>query len=139
MTSATFFESFFSAFEWHRRDPRSDPWPLMASIWPTLTLSLAYVVLVKVVGPRVMSGSRGMTLRGPMSVYNLVQVVGNFWLMYRYLRHGWFLKYNWGKTKNTVLLLYNVHYMYLIKYWKMCQLHQMTLRTVFRIRKAEMK
>ena len=97
MTSATFFESFSSAFEWHRRDLRSDPWPLTASIWPTLTLSIAYVVLVKVVGPRVMSGSPGMTLRTPMSVYNLVQVVGNLWLLYRYLRHGWFFKYSWGE------------------------------------------
>ena len=127
MTSATFFESFFSAFEWHRRDPRSDPWPLMASIWPTLTLSLAYVVLVKVVGPRVMSGSRGMTLRGPMSVYNLVQVVGNLWLMYRYLRHGWFLKYNWGKTKT------------LFCFFIICITRTLRWRTVYRIRKAEMK
>ena len=34
------------------RDPRVDAWPLMTSIWPTLTICGLYVYTVKVAGPR---------------------------------------------------------------------------------------
>ena len=34
------------------RDPRVDSWPLMASIWPTVTICALYVYVVKVAGPR---------------------------------------------------------------------------------------
>jgi len=30
------------------RDPRSDSWPLMSSIWPTTFICIAYVYIVKV-------------------------------------------------------------------------------------------
>ena len=34
------------------RDPRVDSWPLMSSIWPTVTVCALYVYVVKVAGPR---------------------------------------------------------------------------------------
>jgi hypothetical protein len=34
------------------RDPRSDSYPLMGSVWPTVAICFAYVYFVKVLGPR---------------------------------------------------------------------------------------
>ena len=33
------------------RDPRVDSWLLMGSIWPTLSLSASYYLIVRYVGP----------------------------------------------------------------------------------------
>ena len=39
---------------WAIRDKRVDDWPLMASPWPTVALSAAYVISAKVIGPALM-------------------------------------------------------------------------------------
>ena len=36
----------------HLRDERADSYPLMSSVWPTVTMCLGYIYLMKVAGPR---------------------------------------------------------------------------------------
>ena len=37
------------------RDPRVDSWLLMDSVWPTLSLSASYYLIVRHIGPRFMA------------------------------------------------------------------------------------
>ena len=42
------FPSWLFHRSWLFRDPRSDLWPLMSSIWPTTFICIAYIYVVKV-------------------------------------------------------------------------------------------
>lgn len=46
--SSSWWASFASAFDWEKRDVRSDGWIPMSSVWPTISACVAYVVVVKV-------------------------------------------------------------------------------------------
>ena len=63
-----------------RSDPRVSSWPLMSSPLPTLLLCLAYLAVVKVVGPLYMEGRKPYDLKLPMLAYNLFQVMFNGWI-----------------------------------------------------------
>ena len=75
------------------RDPRSDSWPLMSSIWPTTFICIAYVYIVKVgkrskakhftwhfkvAGPNFMKNREPYNIKGIMIAYNLFQVTFTF-------------------------------------------------------------
>ena len=62
------------------RDPRVDSWPLMYSIWPTTFICVAYVYLVKVVGPKFMEKREPYNIKKIMIVYNLFQTLFSFWM-----------------------------------------------------------
>ena len=47
-----FFQGWYDYLMVDLRDPRVDSWPLMSSIWPTITICALYVYVVKVAGPR---------------------------------------------------------------------------------------
>jgi len=77
------------------RDPRSDGWFLMGSIWPTLLLSASYYLIVRIVGPWFMSNREPYNLKYLLLCYNLFQSVFNSWLFYKV----WWLwrdHYNWN-------------------------------------------
>jgi len=77
------------------RDPRSDGWFLMGSIWPTLFLSASYYLIVRIVGPWFMSNREPYNLKYLLLCYNLFQSVFNSWLFYKV----WWLwrdHYNWN-------------------------------------------
>ena len=57
------------------RDPRVDSWPLMSSIWPTTLICVAYVYVVKVLGPRFMEKREPYNIKRIMIVYNLFQTI----------------------------------------------------------------
>ena len=75
-----------------RGDPRVADWPLMQSIWPTLALCVAYLVLVYG-GMALMRNREPFGLKGAMTVYNVVVASSNGWMFYRIvsgmLRHGY--------------------------------------------------
>ncbi|XP_053649694.2 very long chain fatty acid elongase 7-like [Cherax quadricarinatus] len=78
-----------------RPDPRQDSWLLMRSPLPTYVLSVAYVVGVTWLGPRLMAYRKPMeSLRPFMVVYNAFQVVFSFWLMYESGMGGWLTSYD---------------------------------------------
>jgi len=77
------------------RDPRVDSWPLMSSIWPTITICALYVYVVKVAGPRYMKDKEPYQIKGLMLGYNLFQTVFSLWMFLE----GWGFymtgEYNW--------------------------------------------
>merc|ERR1711928_103393 len=64
------------------RDPRSDSWPLMSSIWPTTLICIAYVYIVKVAGPNFMKNREPYNIKGIMIAYNLFQTLFSAWMCY---------------------------------------------------------
>jgi len=65
------------------RDPRSDGWLLMDSIWPTIALSASYYLIVRYIGPRLMKNREPFNLKYVMLAYNLFQTVFNSWIFYK--------------------------------------------------------
>ncbi|XP_017111287.1 elongation of very long chain fatty acids protein F [Drosophila elegans] len=51
--------------------------PFTSSHWPVLAILTAYMVLIKVVGPRFMKNRKAYDLRGAIKAYNIVQIVYN--------------------------------------------------------------
>jgi len=68
-----------------QRDPRSDAYPMMYSVWPTAIGCLAYVYFCKVLGPRFMADRKPYQLKGIILAYNLFQTLFSFWGFYQ----GW--------------------------------------------------
>ena len=52
----------------------------MSSPAPTLFICLAYLLVVRVLGPLVMQGREPLNLKYPMLAYNLFQVLFNGWI-----------------------------------------------------------
>jgi len=77
------------------RDPRVDSWLLMDSIWPTLSLSASYYLIVRHIGPRFMAKREPYNLKSIMQIYNLFQVLFNSWLFYKVL-WLWRDHYDWN-------------------------------------------
>lgn len=62
----------------------------MNSPLPAAMLSMTYLYLIKVVGPRFMANRPAYELRGVLMVYNVFQIVFNGWIFYELGRSGWF-------------------------------------------------
>lgn len=86
----SFSETFFERYG----DPRVKSWFLMSSLYPTLLFCVAYVVVVKKVGPSFMKHRKPFNLRSTMIVHNLIQVLCNAWLLRGLLQSGWLTKFN---------------------------------------------
>ncbi|XP_026751476.1 elongation of very long chain fatty acids protein AAEL008004-like [Galleria mellonella] len=71
-------------------DPRTNPWFLMSSPFPTLIICLSYVYLVKVLGPRIMANRKPYELKNILIFYNFCQVIFSAWLFYEIGSGGWF-------------------------------------------------
>ncbi|CAG0900249.1 unnamed protein product [Cyprideis torosa] len=78
----------------NRRDPRTDGWFLMSSPIPTLSICLAYVIIVKLIGPKFMKHRKPYNLRLILVVYNFAQMVFSIWLFRKILFAGWIQKYS---------------------------------------------
>jgi len=65
------------------RDPRTDGWPLMETVWPTVALSALYYLIVRYLGPRLMRDREPYDLKAVMLGYNLWQTGFNAWLLYK--------------------------------------------------------
>ena len=61
-------------------DPRVRDWLLMSSPAPTLLICLAYLLVVRVLGPIFMKNREPYSLKYPMLAYNLFQVLFNGWI-----------------------------------------------------------
>ncbi|XP_053602716.1 very long chain fatty acid elongase AAEL008004-like isoform X2 [Plodia interpunctella] len=75
-------------------DPRTNPWFLMSSPFPTLIICLSYVYLVKVLGPRLMENRKPFELKNIIIGYNFLQVIFSAWLFYQSLMGGWLYHYS---------------------------------------------
>ncbi len=92
-------DSFLAGFADDRRDLRTKDWPLMETVWPTALISVAYLGFALKIGPNYMANRKPMELTTAMNLYNIVQIVGNVWLLYNYIVNGWGTYYSWGTYK----------------------------------------
>ncbi|KAG8191203.1 hypothetical protein JTE90_011886 [Oedothorax gibbosus] len=76
-------------------DPRVAEWPLMQSPFPTLTICLSYVFVVKYLGPSLMKNREPLDIRWLMAFYNFAMVIFSFWVFYYFGVYGWFGSYSW--------------------------------------------
>jgi len=101
------------------RDPRSDGWFLMSSIWPTIGLCASYYLIVLYLGPRFMKHREPYELKNAMLAYNLFQTVFNSWLVYK-VGYLWMYEYNWNcepvdySLSSTAVAALEVTYWYFI-------------------------
>ncbi|KAG5872505.1 hypothetical protein JTB14_015450 [Gonioctena quinquepunctata] len=68
----------------NKSDPRVNDWLLMSSPFYTLGICLAYVYIVKVLGPKLMENRKPFELKSLLIVYNLFQVIFSTWLFYEH-------------------------------------------------------
>lgn len=61
-------------------DPVVDSWLLMKSPIPVVTILLAYLYFVLVLGPKLMERRKPYNLKGVMVAYNAYQVLFSLWL-----------------------------------------------------------
>jgi elongation of very long chain fatty acids protein 4 len=75
-----------------RADPRVEDWPLMHSVWPTVWLSVAYLIMVYG-GKWYMHNRPAYSLQGPMILYNVIVASTNAWMFYGFvseiIAHGY--------------------------------------------------
>lgn len=77
------------------KDPRQATWLASQSPLPTLVLSIAFVLGVTWIGPRLMRGRRPCQgLRSFMVAYNAFQVAFSAWIFYEVGMGGWFGTYS---------------------------------------------
>ncbi|XP_070506900.1 very long chain fatty acid elongase 7-like [Chironomus tepperi] len=76
-------------------DKRTSDWFLMSSPFPTMTMCLFYVYIVKNVGPKLMENQKPFKLRKTLIVYNLFQAVLSFYLFFEEGRISWLGRYSW--------------------------------------------
>ncbi|XP_043282339.1 elongation of very long chain fatty acids protein AAEL008004-like isoform X1 [Venturia canescens] len=70
-------------------DPRTSHWFLISSPFPTLFICLAYVYVVKVLGPKLMENRKPFQLREVLIAYNLFQVMFSAWIFWELAMSGW--------------------------------------------------
>lgn len=96
-------------------DPRQDTWLLMKSPWPTVALSLLYVVVVTWWGPLFMRHREPVKgLRPVMMVYNACQVIFSTYIF-------------WEVSKVKVFFLVYSKYIFSNIFWEVKGGHLLTL------------
>lgn len=69
-------------------------WPLAASVWPTVAICSFYVLVAKVIGPKLMTNRNAVQLTNLKLVYNVLMVIVNLILFLSFGFNGWFNKYD---------------------------------------------
>jgi len=80
---------------WEQRDKRLDGYLLVDSLLLNVILTVIYVVLVTVVGPRFMRDRPAYNPKGLLMAYNLFQVVFCSYMVIEGGRRAWFNHYSW--------------------------------------------
>ncbi|XP_065190515.1 very long chain fatty acid elongase 4-like [Sycon ciliatum] len=107
--------------EWEaKKDARVADWALMDSPLPTLLLTLAYLVFVRLV-PVMMEKRKAFELRTSMAVYNLAMVIFNLYMMLefygstRHLSNRFCLPIDYSNDPQAVRLAHVCWYYYISK------------------------
>ena len=75
-------------------DKRLDGFPLMNSPLAIVIICIAYLIVAKIWGPKLMEKRPAFKLRGVLMVYNSLQVIFNGLLFYQICRLTWFSGYS---------------------------------------------
>ncbi|XP_037070347.1 elongation of very long chain fatty acids protein 4-like isoform X2 [Pollicipes pollicipes] len=86
----------YSWYAWtiEQRDVRVDGWPLLDSPLPTLLLTAAYLLLVRL-GPLLMQHQSALQLRAPLVLYNLAVSLLNLYIGLELATVAWKQGYSW--------------------------------------------
>lgn len=85
----TYYDNFMA-----QGDKRILKYPMMESPLPTISLCIAYLLFIRVIGPNMMTGRKAFVLRLPMILYNFSMVLLNGYLFWFFGIYGWFGKYD---------------------------------------------
>lgn len=78
----------------NKSDQRTTNWFLMSSPFPTIGICLAYVLIVKVIGPIVMKNQKPFKIKNTHLVYNFMHLVFSAWIFYESSVLGWMTDYS---------------------------------------------
>ncbi|CAL1678652.1 unnamed protein product [Lasius platythorax] len=73
--------------------PLSREWPLISSPFPLMLIIFGYLYFVLYAGPRYMEDRPPYKLRTFTSLYDLIQILANLWMVQEHISFGWFSKY----------------------------------------------
>ncbi|CAL1678602.1 unnamed protein product [Lasius platythorax] len=73
--------------------PLSREWPLISSPFPLMLIIFGYLYFVLYAGPRYMEDRPPYKLRTFISLYDLIQILANLWMVQEHISFGWFSKY----------------------------------------------
>lgn len=62
-------------------DPRAENLPLVGSPWPVAGIIVLYLCFVNKWGPKFMANRQAFDLQNVMIIFNLVQIIGNLYIM----------------------------------------------------------
>lgn len=88
-------------------DPRAVDLPLIKSSYQVPLIIFAYLYFVLIYGPRFMKNRQPYSLKTFMKWYNVIQIVGNAWLIYDHIDAGFF-----SNTRLTCPLVLDYSYDY---------------------------
>nr|FAA01262.1 TPA: elongation of very long chain fatty acids protein 4 [Ladona fulva] len=74
-------------------DPKTRHFPLMGSPLPLALLTMVYLIFVTAVGPFLMASRKALSLKKPIFVVNVLQVLVNVWIVWEMGDCGWFGNY----------------------------------------------
>lgn len=119
-------------------DPRVSEWPMMQSPWPTISICLLYVYVVKFLAPAFMKDREPMNIRTFMVIYNFLMVIVSFVTFYLLGHYGWFGKYNWrcqpvdySDNEDAIMMVHIAWWYYLSKYLEFIDTFFFVLRRKF--------
>nr|UTO68440.1 elongation of very long chain fatty acids protein 1 [Daphnia magna] len=79
---------------WEQRDKRTDGWILADSPLTPIVISLAYLLVVKTLGPKLMENRKPFQLRNILFFYNAFQIAFNGWIFCKTCQLTWFNGYS---------------------------------------------
>ncbi|XP_072381501.1 very long chain fatty acid elongase AAEL008004 isoform X1 [Diabrotica undecimpunctata] len=101
-------------------DPRTTDWPLVQSIFPTITMILGYLYVILFLGPTFMENRKPFKLKEVLILYNGAQVLYSVFMLYEHLMSGWFWDYSFRcqpidySTNSKALRMANLCWWYYI-------------------------
>ena len=100
-----------------------------SSPWPTIALTMLYLVLALIIGPAFMANRKPFEIKGIINLYNAVQVIFNVYFLHGYWKYGWGSYYNWvcqpidmdlDPDSNAMRFNTVYYHAYLFRYVDMC-------------------
>lgn len=79
----------------NKSDPRTTNWFMMSSPLPTIALSLSYICIVKVIGPRIMANRKAFDVKKLQFYYNVAHLGINLFIAFESFRGGWLKGFNY--------------------------------------------
>ena len=107
---------------WEQRDKRSDQYALLMNPTAVILISICYIIFVTWIGPTVMRNREPYSLKIPLLVYNICQVIINLYIVLEASDAGWGRHYSWicqnveagNEEGSTAMRMVAITYVYFI-------------------------